>query len=92
MIINGAVIAFIFAAAYNFWESRTQKNDFRFLLALVFLSQIIANKYQAAGVLFFLTVMGFFAQFNPVKQIKEILYNRKWRGIGGFVYPVFMVY
>ncbi len=78
VIINGAVCAFLFASIYNFWESRANGSHFRFLLALIFLSQVMANKYQLfyVSVLFFL--LGVFIQPRFPIQLKEIFLNKKY--------------
>jgi len=57
-IINSALIALFFASAYNFWESRSSANIFRFVLALIFLSQVMANKYQMFYAFVFLFITG----------------------------------
>ena len=77
VLINGAVIAFLFASAYNLWESRRQDSSFRFLLALIFLSQLPANKYQMAYVSIFIFMFGISIQPSPIRKIKEILFNKK---------------
>ena len=41
-----------------FWESRKNNSSFRFFLALLFLSQLMANKYQMVFILFFLLILG----------------------------------
>lgn len=73
VIINGAVTAFLFACACNFWESREQNSPFRFLLALIFLSQLMANKYQLAIVTFLMIIMGLSVQPAILDKIKNIL-------------------
>lgn len=78
VIINGAVIAFYFAAAYNFWEARRKDSAFRFFLALIFLTQLLANKYQIAFDLLFLFVLGVFIQPDLKQKIKEILSRKEW--------------
>jgi len=77
VIINGAVIAFLFSSIYNFWESRKQNSSFRFLLALVFLSQLMANKYQLAYMTFFIIIMGFIIQPNFVEKVRGILRQKR---------------
>lgn len=78
VLINGALIAFLFAGSYNLWESRRQNNHFRFTLALIFLSQLMANKYQMVYVLFFMFVSGVLMQHKPLNRIKEVYYNKKF--------------
>ena len=77
VLINGALIAFLFAAAYNFWEGRVQNSPFRFLLAVIFLSQLMANKYQMFYVLFFLTGIGIFIQLKPLDKLKQLTSNKR---------------
>lgn len=78
VIINGAVIAFYFAAAYNFWEARRNGSSFRLFLALVFLTQLIANKYQIVFDLLFLVIIGIAIQPDLKKKFKEIFSNKTW--------------
>ena len=77
VLINGAVIGFLFAAAYNFWESRRQNSLFRFALALIFTGQLFANKYQMVYVALLLVMFGIFIQPSLLGKIKEIKNNRK---------------
>ncbi|MCX5681467.1 MAG: hypothetical protein NT079_04215, partial [Candidatus Omnitrophica bacterium] len=78
VIINGALIAFFFAAVYNFWQSRVQKDDFRFALALIFLFQVMANKYQAAVAFFFLFVLGLLIQPSLGRQLRSLFSIRRY--------------
>lgn len=78
VIINGAVIAFYFAAAYNFWEARRKNCSFRFFLALVFLTQLPPNKYQMLCNLLILAVSGMFIQRDLRQKIKEIILRKEW--------------
>lgn len=78
LIVNGSVVALSFASVYNFWESRRQNSSFRFLLALIFASQIMANKYQMAYVLFFMLFVCFFIQRDILAKFKEIIKNKRW--------------
>lgn len=78
VIINGAVIAFYFAAAYNFWEARRKSCSFRFFLALVFLTQLPANKYQMLYNLLFLAVLGIAVQPDLGKRLKELFFRKEW--------------
>lgn len=77
-ITNSALIALIFAAAYNFWEARASASPFRFLLGLIFLSQLMANKYQMFYVTFFFLGIGLFVQPHPWSSIKLLLGRRRW--------------
>lgn len=79
VLINGAVIAFLFAASYNFYESRRQNSQFRLLIALIFLSQLIANKYQMFYVTIFMLILGIAIQKEPFKKIKGLFINRNWK-------------
>jgi len=78
VIINSALIAFFFAAAYNFWQSRIEKDGFRFTLALIFLFHVMANKYQAAAAFVFLFIMGLFIQPSLWLQIRSFFSNRRY--------------
>ena len=77
-ITNSALIALLFATSYNFWEARASQNGFRFVLALIFLSQLMANKYQMFYVTIFLLVIGVLIQSNPFKSIVEIFKRRNY--------------
>jgi len=78
VIINGAMTALLFAVIYNFWEARRQNSSFRFILALIFATQVMANKYQMAFTLFFLLILGFFMQPNLGEKIRHILRQKRW--------------
>lgn len=78
VLLNGAVIAFVFAAVYNFWESREHNSPFRFMLALIFLSQIIATKFQMAIVIIFLSILMIMLQKNLIPQCREIIRRKNW--------------
>jgi len=77
-IINSALIALIFASTYNFWEARVHQDPFRFALALIFLIQLMANKYQVFYIFILLLVAGIFIQNNFKKDMSSILKNRRW--------------
>lgn len=77
VVINGALIALLFASAYNFWQARTEENPFRFLLAIIFLSQLLANKLQMAYVFLFMLPFGIFLQHKPLKRIQEVCGEKK---------------
>ncbi len=78
VLLNGAVIAFIFGAVYNFWESRVHGDPFRFMLAIIFLSQVFATKGLLVFVVVFL--MGFMLLFQKdlLRQTREILSRKNW--------------
>ncbi len=76
VVLNGALVALIFAASYSMWEGRAQKSNARFLLALVFLLLIPSNKYQGLLVAIFIFALGMFVQRNPLKQIVGIFKSR----------------
>jgi len=78
ILINGSLIALLFAAAYNLWEAKSRNSSFNFLLALVFLSQLLANKYQMLFVLIFMVMLGLLIQQNPIKIAKDIIRNKRW--------------
>ena len=77
VIMNPAIIAFIFAATYSFWESRRNLDFNRFFLAIIFLSQLPSNKYQSAFIFIFLLILGIFIQPSPWSQLKELFFNKK---------------
>lgn len=77
VIINSALIAFLFSAAYNFWLARGREGFFRFSLALIFLAPLMANKYQSFYVLVFLFVVGCFIQKDLMKKVKYILKKKR---------------
>ncbi len=77
VMLNAAVIAFFFASAYSFWEARTQNSRFRLLLALIFASQLIPNKYQMAYDSLLLVLLGIFIQIKPLNKLKEIFGDKK---------------
>ena len=79
VVLNGAIIALTFAIAYNFWESYKQNSLLRFLLALIFLSQVIANKYQLAYVAILFLLAGIFIQQKPYNIIYQLLKNKIYR-------------
>ena len=77
VIINSAVVAFVFAAAYNFWESRVRNCPVRFAFAIVFSIYLMANKYQMAYAFIFLLIFGFFIQANVFQKTKDIFKNKR---------------
>lgn len=89
VILNGAVIALIFASAYNFWESRRRDSQIRFLLAIIFLNQVMGNKYQLALVVVFLLAVGIFIQQKPYELISKVFHNKVYR-IAFLVSIIFM--
>jgi len=78
VIINSAVVALMFASAYNFWEARVRNDPFRFSLALIFLVQLIANKYQVLYFFILLFLVGVFIQDHLKKHLLSILKNKRW--------------
>jgi hypothetical protein len=76
-IIDSALVALLFTSAYNFWEASIHKNPFRFLLALIFLAQLIANKYQVLYVFITFFIVGILLP-NNLKHFRSIFSNRKW--------------
>jgi len=77
VLINGAVIALMFAAAYNFWEARQENSHFRFALALIFLFQLMSNKYQVIYILMFFLALGVLIQQNVFEKIKKIIRDKR---------------
>jgi len=78
VIINAALVSFIFAALYNFWESRQQKDAFRFLMGLIFLPQFMSNKYQAAVMFIIILFCGVAIQPNPLSRVKQVFSQKRW--------------
>jgi len=78
VIINSALIAFMFAAVYSFWESARNQTPVRFVFALIFLSQLLSNKLQVAYVLIIVFVIGVFIQPNIKILIKKIMAKKEW--------------
>ena len=77
VIINGALIAFLFAVSYNFLESRKQEGSFRLFLALVFLTQLMANKYQVFYVTCLFFVGGLLIQKDLINKCQTIVRDKK---------------
>lgn len=76
--INGAVIALLFGAVYNFWEARKKNEAMYITLALIFLSQLMSNKYYLFFIFLFLLIGGIAVQIRPFEKIKEILKCKKY--------------
>lgn len=79
VVINGALIALLFASAYNFWEARRQDSLAHLVLGLIFLTQLMANKYQMAYVTLLLFIVGISIQQHPLGKLKEIVSTKKYR-------------
>jgi len=79
VVINGAVIAYLFAAAYSFWEARKQNDPMRFCLALVFALQLIANKYQLIYLFCIVIGIGLVIQKQPLSMLRMFLRKRALR-------------
>ena len=77
VIINSALIALLFSIAYNFYESRAANNSYRFLLAIVFAGQLMANKYQVLYVGLFMLFLGLVVQKNLGRKISEVFQDHK---------------
>jgi len=82
--INGAIAALFFTMAYNFWESREQKNTYRFVLAIIFATQIMGNKFQMAYAMVLLAIFGLIIQIDYSRLLREIFRDRRYL-IGIFV-------
>lgn len=78
VVINGCVIALFFGAAYNFWEARKKSESFRFLMALLFLSQLLPNKYQMIYNFFFLGALGLSVQPELKDKICSLAVKKEW--------------
>ena len=72
VVINPAIISFIFVSSYCFLESRRNNSNSRFFLALIFLSFIPSNKYQGIFVMFFIFAFGLFIQTSLPQKIWTI--------------------
>ncbi len=81
VIINGAIIAFLFASVYNFWESRSKNCSFRFLLALIFLSQLMGNKYQMVYVTVLMAMTGLLIQPSVLQTLKRLFVDKRSAGV-----------
>ncbi len=77
-IINSALVAFLFAASYNFWLAHRDRNMFRMVLALIFLSHLMANKYQMVYVTFLVLFLGLVIQPDLRQVVRSIMRNRCW--------------
>ncbi|MDP8213478.1 MAG: hypothetical protein P9X22_09380 [Candidatus Zapsychrus exili] len=77
VIINSALIALFFSVSYNFLESRTTGGSFRFLLALIFLTQFMANKYQVFYVTVSMFIVGILIQKQLLSNVRSILFDKK---------------
>ncbi len=77
-VINSALVCFLFASVYNFWEARGDKGHYRFFLAIIFLSQLMGNKYQMVFVTVFVLGIAFFVQQNLFEKVASIFKNKKW--------------
>lgn len=82
-IINTAVVALLFGIVYNFWEARQAQNEngFRFVLAFIFATQVLANKYQAAAGLVFIVLAGLLVQPDLKSKIRTVLQTPSFRSI-----------
>ncbi len=88
VIINAVLAAFLFAAAYNFWLSRLHRDSFRFVLAIIFAGQVMANKYQVVFALASLVLLGVAIQSSFVSYVKDILRNKKWLAVTAITYAI----
>jgi len=73
VIINAAFVGLIFATVYNFWESKQQNSPFRFILALIFASQILPNKYQGVYLALIVVMIGILIQPN-----RKVFFQKIW--------------
>ena len=78
VVVNAVVPSLVFAAAYNFWESRVKDQRGYFVLACIFTVLLIANKYQAVYLALLLGVYGICVQKRPLHAIREIIKERRW--------------
>ncbi len=78
VLVNGALIALLFGGAYNFWEAKRKDEPFYLVLAALFFSQLMANKYQMFYLLVFLTTVGLFIQQKPFNKLKILFTTKNW--------------
>ncbi len=76
-IINHALTALLFAGAYNFWESREKRQSFRFTLAVVFLLQLMANKYQMFYITVFFLLFGLALQKHKISKLRFLFGDKR---------------
>ena len=81
VIINGAIVCFIFAAAYNFWESYCNEDRFSFALALVFIVHLMSNKMQVVFVFFGLLGLGILVQRRWGDCFRDVLGDKRWAAV-----------
>jgi hypothetical protein len=70
VIINCALVAFIFACAYSFWQARKDGDTSRLVFAFICATQFLSNKYQSFYILILLFAVGLLLQNN---------WRRHWR-------------
>lgn len=78
VIINAAVIALLFAGVYNFWEAKKENKNIYFVLALIFMSQIILNKYQMAIIMGLVFVLGIFIQPKWWLKLRSVVQTKRY--------------
>lgn len=78
VIINSAVIALCFAAAYNFWESYHKDDNLSLVLAIVFVVHLMSNKYTIVFVFAGMLVLGLVIQRNLGAFLRAVVRNRVW--------------
>lgn len=78
VILNAVIIALVFAASYNLWESIVRKSTYRLLLCAIFLSQLMANKYTMIYILVSMTALAILLHQNRLQRIREFLKNKRW--------------
>lgn len=78
VIINSAVIALCFAAAYNFWESYRKADNLSLVLAVVFVVHLMSNKYTIVFVFAGILVLGLVIQRNLGGFLSAVVRNRAW--------------
>lgn len=78
VLLNGAVIAFLFAFAYNFWEGRETGRSGRLVLALICMINVVINKIVLVFAIFLLMGLCLGVLPNPILRLKEIFRNKTW--------------
>lgn len=84
VVINGALVACIFACVCNFWEAKDGELK-RLFLALIFLVVLLANKYQMVYIVLFLFIWGLLFQKQLLHSLGLIFSKSSWVSLFIFV-------
>jgi len=77
VLMNGALIAFSFGVAFNFYESSLKSDQNRFLLALIYIMQMPSNKYQSLYNIIIFIILGFYICPSLMQIIKKIIFDKR---------------